>query len=230
MKMRIIVMAMSLVLVLGLGLPQGVQADVVGRVTQVEGRVDFLKGGKLPATLAKVDASVEKGDVIRTKSLSRAQITFMDNTIITIAPESRLAIEEYLFDPAKHKRNAVLQLFQGLAHVVVTKLFKVQEPDFLIKTHTAVMGVRGTEVGIRLAPNSSTFLNWQGVTQVANIFPEVGDLMFKKASKVAFAFGRGSVTLHDRQGTMVAIGLTPTLPFEISIEEWKQFKQNWSRA
>jgi hypothetical protein len=215
-------------LVLTLVLPAIAQAEVVGRITQVEGKVDLLKAGKLPATLAKLDGPIELGDVIRTKSLSRTQLTFMDNTVLTISPESRLAIEEYMFDPAKGKRNAVLQLFQGLAHVVVTKLFKVQEPDFLIKTHTAVMGVRGTEVGIRLAPNTSTFLNFQGITSVANIFAEVGDLMFKRAQKIAFSFGRASVTLHDMQGSMVARGLPPTLPFEVSREDQKQFMQQLS--
>jgi hypothetical protein len=210
-------------LFLALMLPVMAQADVVGRITQVQGRVDLLKGGKLPATHAQLNGSIELGDVIRTKSLSRAQLTFLDNTVLTIAPETRLAVEEYMFDPAQGKRNAVLKLFQGLAHVVVSKLFKVKEPDFILKTHTAVMGVRGTEVGIRLAPNTSTFLNFQGVTSVANIFPEVGDLMFKKLQKIAFSFGSSSVTLHDMQGTMVARGLPPTLPFAVTPEDRQQF-------
>lgn len=221
--MRKYSLLIAMLLTLALSLPAAVQAQVVGRVTQVEGRVDLLKGGKLPATPAKVDESVQTGDVLRTKSLSRAQLTFMDNTVITVAPESRLAIEEYLFEPAKNKRNAVLQLFQGLAHVVVTKLFQVEQPDFIIKTHTAVLGVRGTELGIRLAPNSSTILNFQGLTRVANIFPEVGDLMFKRARKVAFSFPPASVDLRDMQGTTVLAGLPPTMVFTVTPEDQKQF-------
>ena len=216
-------MAAILLLALVWGLPQGAQAQVVGRITQMEGRVDVLKGGKLPATPAKVDDSLQVGDVVRTKSLSKAQLTFMDNSVVTISPESRLAIEEYMFDPAQGKRSAVLQMFQGLAHVVVTKLFKVQDPDFLVKTHTAVMGVRGTEIGLRLHPNASTIMNFEGLTQVANIFPEVGDAIFNKVKKVAFTFPAGSVMLKAMQGTTVARGLPPTLPFQISAEDKKQF-------
>jgi hypothetical protein len=210
-------------LVVALILPSDALAEAVGRITQVEGRVDLLKGGELPAVPVAVDAQVSTGDVLRTKSLSRAQITFIDNSVVTIAPESRLAVEDYQFQTASGKRNAVLQLFQGLAHIVVSKLSKVQEPDFIIKTHTAVMGVRGTEVGIRLNPNSSTFLTFQGITQVANIFPEVGDSMFKKADKIAFSFGRASVTLRDMEGTEVFRGLPPTLPFPVSAEDRKMF-------
>jgi hypothetical protein len=221
--MRKYSLLIAMLLTLSLALPAAVQADVVGRVTQVEGHVDLLKGGKLPATPAKVDESVKTGDVIRTKSLSRAQLTFMDNTVITIAPGSRLAIEEYLFEPAKGMRNAVLQLFQGLAHVVVTKIFQVEQPDFIIKTHTAVLGVRGTELGVRLSPNASTILNFKGITRVANIFPEVGDLRFKRAHKVAFSFGPASVDCHDMQGTTVFAGLPPTVVFKVTLDDQKVF-------
>ena len=55
-------------------------AEVVGRLTQVEGRVDLLKGGNLPAISVKVGDTVAPGDVIRTKSQSKAQITFIDDS------------------------------------------------------------------------------------------------------------------------------------------------------
>ncbi len=187
--------------------PAALRAEVVGRLNQAEGRVDLLKGGKLPAVHVKVDDPVEIGDVLRTKTLSRAQITFMDNTIVTVAPESRLAVENYLFEPAQGKRNAVLKLFRGLAHLVVSKIFKVEQPDFVVKTHTAVLGVRGTDFGVRLHPNASTFLNFKGVTRVTNLFPEVA----------------GSVELKDMQGTTVTRGLPPTLAFEVSEGDRKVF-------
>ena len=207
-------------------LPAWASAEVVGHITQVEGRVDLLKGGKLPAIPVALQDKVESGDVLRTKSLSKAQITFIDNSVITLSPESRLAVDEYQFEPGQQKRNAVLNLFQGMAHVVVNKLFKVKEPDFVIKTHTAVTGVRGTDFGIRLQPNASTILNFQGVTQVANIFPEVSKLD-RRAFKAAFAFGSpgspNSVLLKDMQGTTVGRGLPPTLPFTITAQDQQQF-------
>ncbi len=223
MKFRVLLPSIAVILALALALPPGAAAEIVGRITQVEGRVDLLKGGQLPATAAKVDDSLQPGDVIRTKSLSKAQLTFVDNSVLTISPESRLAIEEYMYDAAQGKRNAVLQLFQGMALAVVSKIFQKTEPDFILKTHTAVMGIRGTEVGIRLAPNSSTFMNFRGATRVANIFPEVGDLMFRKAQKVAFSFGKAWVDLFDMQGTVVHRGFPPVIPFEVTPGDQKLF-------
>ncbi len=221
MKTWVSLVTAILLLITGLAAPAS--AEVIGRFTQVEGRVDLLKGGQLPANPVKLEDPVSLGDVIRTKSLSKANITFVDNTVITISPESRIAIEEYMFDPSKGKRNAVLQLFQGMALVVVSKIFKTEQPDFVIKTHTAIMGVRGTEVGVRLTPNESTFLNFTGLTRVASIFPEISLDLFKKAAKVAYSFDKGYVDLSNMQSTTVARGLTPTVPQSITKEDREMF-------
>jgi hypothetical protein len=227
---RTFLASIILVLALGLLLPPGAPAKVVGHITQAEGWVDLLKGGKLPANRVKLQEGVEIGDVLRTKSLSRAQITFIDHSIVTLSPESRLAIDKYMFNPAQPKRNALLHLYRGLAHVMVHKLFKVDEPDFVIETHTAVTGVRGTDFGVRLGPNSTTILNFSGVTQVGNIFPEVGQL-FPRAAKIAYAWGEGGrrwVILSAMQGTTVERGLPPTLPFTITPQDQQQFMQQLS--
>ena len=214
------------ILALQMGPLTDAQADVVGRLTQVEGRVDILKGGQLPATPVKADDGVQPGDVLRTKSLSKAQITFIDNSTMTLAPESRVAIEAYMFDAAQNKRNAVIELFKGLAYVVVSKVYQSAEPDFVVKTQTAIMGIRGTEFGIRLQPNSSDILNFKGRLQVGNVFPEVGQLP-QRAFKVAYSFGGGAgghwVFLDEMQGTSVGRGLPPTLPWTISDEDKRHF-------
>jgi hypothetical protein len=228
MGFRLILKSVIICLALGVVFSSPAGADVVGRLTQVEGRVDLLKGGNLPATLLKVGDTVAPKDVIRTKSLSKAQITFIDNSVLTISPESRIAIEEYMIDTTAGKRRAVLEVFQGLALAVINKIYKVEEPDFIIKTQTAIMGVRGTEFGIRILPNSSTILNFEGRLQVGNIFPEVSQL-FRKAFKVAYAFGPLNdqsgrwVFLKNMQGTTVARNLPPTLPYAIADQDREMF-------
>lgn len=224
MKLRQVLLSGWIALALMLIGSIAARAEVVGRLTQLEGRVDLLKGGKLPAVALKINDMVEPGDVIRTKSLSKAQITFIDNSLLTLSQESRIAIEEFKFEPAQGKRHAVVEIFQGLALAVVNKILKAEEPDFIIKTQTAIVGVRGTEIGMRNQPNSTTILNFQGRTQVGNISPEVSRL-FLKAFKVAFSTGSwndGSsrwVLLHDMRGTTVERNLLPTAPFVITPQD-----------
>jgi hypothetical protein len=204
-------------------------AAAAGRLSLVQGQVDLLKNGKLPAVAVKVGDAVGPGDVIRTKSRSRAQITFIDNSTLTISPKSRIAVKEFVYDAAQRKRSAVLELFRGFALAVVNKITKVKEPDFVIKTHTAIVGVRGTEIGFRLSANSSTVLNFKGYTQVGNISPQVSQ-RFLKAFKVAYSFGwnqdhRRWVYLRDMQGTRVGLHRVPTPPFTITPAEQRQFMQ-----
>jgi hypothetical protein len=202
-------------------------AEVVGRLTQEEGRVELLKGGKLPAVALKLNDPVEPGDVIRTKSRSKAQVKFIDDSTLNLSQEARFAIEEFKFQPNQGKRRAVLKIFQGLALAVVNKILQAEEPDFVIKTQTAIVGVRGTEIGIRNEPNRTTILNFKGRTQVANILPQVSPL-FLKASKVAYDWkptgdAATTVLLADMQATKVDQGQPPTVPYNITSEEYQNF-------
>lgn len=116
----------------------------VGAFIQVEGTVEVLHQGRPPAVPAKVRDGVSKGDQVRTKSQSRAQLRFVDDTVLTVSPGSSILIEDYLYDAPQGYRQAALHLFRGLAYTVVNRIMQTEKPDFVLKTHTAVFGVRGT--------------------------------------------------------------------------------------
>lgn len=160
-----------LALIIALSLPA--QAAAVGRFLAIEGQVDLLKGGKLPARPARITDPVEAGDVIRTKSKSRAQILFVDDSVVTLAPESRVAVADFLYDGAQGRRRVLLQLFRGLAHTVVKKIMELQGPDFLMHTQTAVIGVRGTEWYTLIRPNSTNVYNLAGLLELRSSNPRV---------------------------------------------------------
>jgi ferric-dicitrate binding protein FerR (iron transport regulator) len=151
-KIRLVVIMLILA---ALATPLASHASVVGHFTLIKGQVDVLKGGKVPGIGAKVQDGVETGDVIRTKSGAKAQLSMVDDSVITLAPESRLAIADYQYNPARDERRAVLRLFRGLVHTVVNRIIKTEEPDFIMQTHTATMGVRGTDWYTLLSPNST---------------------------------------------------------------------------
>jgi hypothetical protein len=124
-------------------------ADAVGRFTKVEGVVDILAGGALPGVPAKVSDTVSAKDVIRTKSASKAEITFTDGNIIKIAQRSRIDISEYAADESKNGK--VIKLTRGKVEAwveknVVDKIAVSKGTNrFEIHTPNAVAGVRGTD-------------------------------------------------------------------------------------
>ncbi len=191
-----------------LGLPLVAQAVPVGRFVQVEGSVDLMKGGKFPAVPVKVQDGVEQGDAVRTKSLSKAQIRFVDDTVLAVAPESRVAIDEYVYDAAQSKRQATVEVFRGMVHFVVSKILQTEKPDFIMKTHTGVLGVRGTRWYAQLTALDTDIYNEQGTTEVQNLFPEVP----------------GKVTLTGRQFTRVGSNLPPTYPMPYTEQDLLQLR------
>ena len=122
-----------------------VAGQMAGKLTKVEGRVDILKTGAVAAVPVKVNDQVSIGDIIRTKSDGKAVITFVDKTVMTIGPRSRLGIEEYLYNPKANKRVSSLKLYRGKMGFEVTKpVYTAAGSKFEMKMRTATAGVRGT--------------------------------------------------------------------------------------
>jgi hypothetical protein len=184
------------ILLLALIFPSSLHAAIVGRFTQVTGQVDRLKQGKIPAVAAKVQDGVEQGDVIRTKSGAKAQLTMVDDSIITLAPESRLAIADYQYIPAREERRAVVRIFRGLVQTVVKRIIKREQPDFVIETHTALIGVRGSNPYFLLMPGFTSVYLPQGLLEVRSNNP---DIPFQ-------------VLLRDMEFTQIPLNQQPKMP------------------
>jgi hypothetical protein len=183
-------------------------AAVVGRFTLVTGQVDLLKGGKTPGIPVKVQDGVEAGDVIRTKAKAKAQLTMVDDSVISLAPESRLALADYQYDPARGERRAMVRLFRGLVHTVVSRIIKAEEPDFIMETHTAIIGVRGTDWYTLLGPNFTSVYLPRGILGVQSNLPSIPAL----------------VLLRSRQFTRVLMGQPPYTPQDLPPETLKMLE------
>lgn len=122
------------------------EAQLAGKITKVEGRVDILRAAAAAAVPARVGDPVNVGDILRTKSDGKAEIAFIDNTTMTVGPKSRLGIEEYLYKADEEKRSASLKLYRGRTGFQIPKpVYPAEGSKFEMKTRTAVAGVRGTE-------------------------------------------------------------------------------------
>ncbi|MGB9934575.1 FecR family protein [Thermodesulfovibrio yellowstonii] len=135
-------------------------AQEVGKITALEGKVDILRGGKPPAVMVKINEPVYLNDIIRTKTDSRAELTFRDGTVVKIAPRSRIDISEYFADA--HSFRVTLNIPRGKAGAFVAKesVEKIKAfpkaNRFEIKTPIAVAGVRGTNYVVAHYPTYST--------------------------------------------------------------------------
>ncbi|MBU1743609.1 MAG: FecR family protein, partial [Proteobacteria bacterium] len=125
------------ILVILLALPLVLLAAPVGKITHIEGNVDITVGEK--ARTANLGEAVNSGEIMRAKSKSRAEITFVDGNILRLAENTRVRITDYQVGEGK---TSTLDLFRGKTQSIVSGLAK--NARYEIHTPTAVAGVRGT--------------------------------------------------------------------------------------
>jgi hypothetical protein len=127
------------------------QAAPVGSFAKVEGGVDLLRPGAREPVPVRTGDPVSMGDAVRTKRDGKAEIQFIDETLVQLAPETRIKIDEYTFRAGGARDRGLLSLFRGKLRAIVSRLKATVVPaaradaGFNIKTPTAIAGVKGTD-------------------------------------------------------------------------------------
>jgi hypothetical protein len=128
--------------------PLAAWGDDVGQLKVVKGAVSIERGGqRLPA---QPGTHVQVTDTIVTGADGSAGIAFIDNSLLSIGPNSVLAIERYAFNSTTHEGTFDSALRKGTLSVVSGKIAK-QSPDAMkVKTPSSILGARGTEFLVRV--------------------------------------------------------------------------------
>ena len=115
----------------------------IGLVKVAQGKVEIQRGATRVA--AAVGTPVRASDVIVTGANSAAGITFTDNSLVSVGPNSVFAIDKYRFDTTTHAGEFEGNLKRGRLAAVSGKMVKQSPESMKIRTPSAIMGVRGTE-------------------------------------------------------------------------------------
>jgi hypothetical protein len=193
------------------GFQQGIGFPV-GRVLLVQGEVVIIHAEGVKAYKAKKNLPLYKGDIIITKSEGRIRLTLKDESILTLAPNTRLELNESVYDAKKKSRFSFLKMVMGKTRFVVKKTINFKRSEYKIKTPTAVVGVRGSDF-IIVARSDRT-----EVTAFEDTVLEVVSLAYP---------GAAPIILKAYQKTMVEEGKLPTPPEDVSLEEAEQMKQDF---
>jgi hypothetical protein len=119
-------------------------APVAGTVVQLSGPLFAKKANGTVKALA-VKSEVENGDTLVTEKNTYAMVKFIDNSEITLKPESSLTIENFSFDKDRQEGDkASFNLLKGGLRSVTGLLGKRNKEKFELKTPSATIGIRGT--------------------------------------------------------------------------------------
>lgn len=116
--------------------------------------------GEVVATTDGVDRTLSQGDgvyeadEIATGAKSFAVLQFVDGAKVTVRPNSKLIVKEYVYNGGDHDA-ATLSLVEGGLRVITGAVAKAEPEKYKVETPVALMGVRGTEFAVVLCDDGS---------------------------------------------------------------------------
>ena len=123
-------------------------AGDAGEIKTTSGTVHVERAGKkLPV---KIGMPVQQSDVVVTGADGSAGITFTDNSLLSIGPNTVLGIDKYQFDTTTHAGQFDASLKKGTLAVISGKMVKQQPESMRVRTPSSIMGVRGTEFVVKV--------------------------------------------------------------------------------
>lgn len=117
--------------------------EAIGTVSRLQNDAVAVRGQQRVA-LAETGA-IFQNDEIETGADARIEITFKDETKLTIGENSRLVIDEYLYDPDKDVGTMLLDAAKGPFRFISGGIGKLKDKRVEVRTTSATVGIRGTE-------------------------------------------------------------------------------------
>lgn len=124
----------------------------IGNVQMVQGDVYVVHKGQPSAYKLKKDNPLFTEDTLVTSERARLSASLNDKSVFSLSSNSKLVLDQSIYDPSKNERTSVLSLLFGKARFIVSKISKRE--DYRVKTPTAVCGVRGSDFAINVSPDT----------------------------------------------------------------------------
>jgi hypothetical protein len=127
------------------------QQTGVGRIKVVSGTAFIVRqGSAIPAEVGQV---VFEADGLRTGTDGRVGVTLKDDTRVSIGPASEVRLDRFAYAPADGQFGFVLKVVRGAAAYVSGRIAKLAPDSIRLETPTAIIGVRGTRLAVRVGPS-----------------------------------------------------------------------------
>lgn len=200
----------------GLSISAHAAADMYGMFMVVKGDIKVINL-KNETVAAKVGSKILPGETVSSGADARAKIVMSDRNVINVSPESKLKIEKYENDAKTGQKNVEMNLIEGKVRNNVEQKYDGDKQKFIIKTPTAVAGVRGTQFLTSFNPQTR-------VTQVVTLMGAV------HLASVTNGVTGGSVMVKKGQMTTVNAGQSPSAPTNVPKDDLKKMDKDSSAS
>jgi FecR-like protein len=140
-------------------------AQQVGTATAVNPMTESTPPGAGTVNLT-VGANIVHKERIHTTPTGSVQLLFVDKSTLSIAPNTNLLIDEYVYDPKSNSGHMLTNLAEGALRFVGGALS--HQGDASITTQDAAIGIRGGTVTVDRGPNGTKVIDHFGVITIRN--------------------------------------------------------------
>jgi hypothetical protein len=128
--------------------PSARAAETIGSVKNVRGMVSVVRAGEtIPA---RPGLKLVAGDILETGPDGALGLVLRDDSLLSLGPSSRVAIERFLFNPAEGKLGLTTRILQGTLAYLSGFIGKLAPESTTFVTPVATIGVRGTHFAVRV--------------------------------------------------------------------------------
>ena len=120
--------------------PAPISANPIGAVATLQGGASVTRSSATNAL--KVKDAIFKGDVLQTAVNGTLGITFDDATTFSLRPNSRIEVDDFVYQQRGANNIAAFDVVRGTIAFVASAVAKTG--DMKIVTSTATIGIRGT--------------------------------------------------------------------------------------
>jgi len=115
----------------------------IGQVTDQEGPNAVLERNKEKLEAGK-GTGVEMNDIISTAKTKLA-VTFEDDTKVAVTEQSKLVIDDFVYDPNSKTGNLAMKVAMGTVRYASGNIAKNSRQNVRVRTPAATVSVRGTD-------------------------------------------------------------------------------------
>ena len=141
-------------------------APAVGTAAIVENQVTGTPAEARAAIPLKRGDGVYVNELVQTGSDSKAQLLFQDQTALSMAPDSSLVLDKFVYDPDHNVGTVVLNTLGGAFRLIGGTASSENGSSYIVETPVAQIGIRGTYFEWAYKDNNLWTLLHEGAVEI----------------------------------------------------------------
>lgn len=188
-----------------------VESKIAGKTLLAKGSVNAVDPTTNTSRKLKRRSKILSVDQINTGEKSKAQFSMSDGGLITLKENTKININNYIFDKETQKGSATLEVISGGLRSI-SGLIKKTGGDYQVKTPVGSIGIRGTHFSVQIEGDQVYFGVYSGNIDIALNNNKTLSLGVTEGFAFASVNEQNEVTPYTQAPEVLSLGYSTSKP------------------